>query len=89
MTENAKAFLIPALAGVFVAIALGLLARFALLDFDAWIRPIWPTAFMLGAISGHASLEAVAMVISVSAFLNGVYYGIVGWLCYRAWRLAR
>ena len=89
MTRNANAFLIPAAVGFFLAVVLGILECLMNIYGVDWMPYVWPTFFMLGAVSGHATLEAVAMVISFSAFLNGVLYGIVGWIAFQSWQLVR
>ena len=88
MTNNAKAFLIPAGIGFLVAVVLGFLSRYANVDLD-WTIYIWPTAIVLGGISGHATLAAEVTAIAVSAFLNAVLYGILGWASFRVVRALR
>jgi len=83
MTNNAKAFLIPAGIGFLVAVVLGFLTRYANVDSLDWIIYIWPTAIVLGGISGHATLATEVTAIAVSAILNAVLYGIFGWACFR------
>lgn len=87
MTNNAKAFLFPAGVGFLVAVVLGLLSRYAGVDRMDWTVHIWPTALILGGISGHATLLAEITTIAIAAFLNGVLYGILGWACFRVARL--
>jgi hypothetical protein len=89
MTNNAKAFLIPAGTGFLVAVVLGFLSRYANVDSLDWTIYIWPTAIVLGGISGHATLAAEVTAIAVSAFLNAVLYGILGWACFRVVRTLR
>lgn len=89
MTRNAKAFLIPAAVGFLLAVVLGLLERLTNIYGVDWMPLVWPTFFMLGAISGHATLGTVAMVISFAAFLNAVLYGILGWVVFQGWRILR
>jgi hypothetical protein len=89
MTNNAKAFLIPAGIGFLVAVVLGLLSRYANVDSLDWTIYIWPTALVLGGISGHATLAAELTAIAVSAFLNAMLYGILGWVCFRIVRIVR
>jgi hypothetical protein len=89
MTNNAKAFLIPAGVGFLVAVVLGFLSRYANVDSLDWATYIWPTAIVLGGISGHATLAAEVTAIAVSGFLNAVLYGILGWACFRIVRTLR
>ncbi len=89
MTNNAKAFLIPAGIGFLFALVLGFLSRYANLDSLDWTIYIWPTAIVLGGISGHATLAVEVTAIAVSAFLNAVLYGILGWACFRVVRTLR
>ena len=89
MTNNAKAFLIPAGIGFLVAVAFGFLSRYANVDSLDWTIYIWPTAIVLGGISGHATLAAEATAIAVSAFLNAVLYGILGLASFRVVRALR
>ncbi len=83
MSKNSRAFLIPALIGLLVAIFLGCLSRLEAIIFPDWIVYIWPTMLVLGGISGHASFVAEISAIAVSAFLNGMLYGIVGCFVYQ------
>jgi len=89
MTKNAKAFLIPAAIGFLVAVVLGFLSRYANVDSLDWTIYIWPTAIVLGGISGHATLAVEVTAIAVSAFLNAVLYGILGWASFRVVRALR
>jgi hypothetical protein len=87
MTRAAKVFLLHAAVGFLLAVVLGLLDRMTNIDGVDWMPYVWPTFFMLGGVSGHATLGTLVMVISLSAFLNGVLYGVLGWLCYQIWRV--
>jgi hypothetical protein len=91
MTINTttKAFLIPAIAGFVVAVILGVLSRYANFDSVDWAFYIWPSAIVLGGIAGHATTTTEIIVIAVSAFLNAMVYGVVGWLCLGVVRLIR
>jgi hypothetical protein len=73
----------------FVAVLMGSLIRYTGMDGPDWVTYFWPTFFILGGISGHASVAAEVMAIGIAAFLNGMLYGILGWLCFRLISLAR
>lgn len=83
MTANARAFLIAAAVGFILAVVLGVLVRYASIGAPDWIVYIWPTFLVLGGISGYASTSAEVTAIGISAFLNAVLYGVIGWLCFR------
>jgi len=89
MTSNAKAFLIPAAVGFVVAVGLGLLSRYGSFDILGWAVYVWPTALVLGGISGYSTVTTEIIAIAVSGFLNAAIYGVVGWVGYRIYHQIR